>query len=85
LALLNTSLALSSENLARQSRNQKGKMDIITKRTKSTKEERLVICQIHFPYPAFVSFAIFVVKKSFVESRISDNRPPEKFAQAAKT
>jgi hypothetical protein len=82
LALLNTSLALSSENLARQSRNQKGKMDIITKRTK---EERLVICQIHFPYPAFVSFAIFVVKKSFVESRISDNRPPEKFAQAAKT
>jgi len=80
--LLNTSLALSSENLARQSRNQKGKMDIITKRTK---EERLVICQIHFPYPAFVSFAIFVVKKSFVESRISDNRRPEKFAQAAKT
>jgi len=48
-------------------------------------EGRLVICQIHFPYPAFVSFAIFVVKKSFVESRISDNRPPEKFAQAAKT
>jgi NitT/TauT family transport system substrate-binding protein len=32
-----------------------------------------------------VSFATFVVRKSFVEWCIPDNRPPRKFAQAAKT
>jgi hypothetical protein len=36
-------------------------------------------------YPVFVSFATFVVRKSFVGWRIRDNRPPEKFAQAART
>jgi len=35
-------------------------------------------------YPVFVSFANFVVRKSFVEWRIRDNRPPENFAKLGK-
>jgi hypothetical protein len=81
--------SLTAKNLARQSRNQiesnerrrlttkdpaqraatKTKMDITTKRTKSTKAENIFL---RFD-PAFVSFATFVVRKSFVEWRIPAN------------
>jgi len=45
-------------------------MDITTKHTKSTKEENIFFPDsMSLRYPSFVSFAIFVVRKYFVEPR----------------
>ena len=60
-------------------------MDIATtKRTKDTKEKNFFKIRGPLHCPIFVSFATFVMRKSFVEWRIPANRAPEKFAQAAK-
>jgi hypothetical protein len=58
-------------------------MDITTKHTKEENMFLRIRCPLR--YPVFVSFATFVVRKSFVEWRIRDKRPPEKFAQGART
>jgi hypothetical protein len=50
-------------------------------------EGRKLFFEIRCPVrnPVFVSFANFVVRKSFVGWRIRNSRPPKTFAQAAKT
>jgi len=73
----------TTKELARHRRNQIARIST-TKHAKSTKEENIFFRFDTLSYPIFVSFATFVVRKSFVEWCISDNRPRGKFAQAAK-